>query len=173
MKAIRGSYSRREVRVLSWVDMGCRIIVGGLFDSSCCTLCRIVTYVFKSFPVFKGMRRRAAQFKPIIKSKETGENCRWNRKHVIWCTWIRGCTYHTKSATDIWTCYRKCQTTRRNFNHRTSYIDWKGVRRDAAAQWNRERSLKYFSKNLECWNVVFSLGFQEFCNTANGLLDFL
>ena len=29
-----GCYSRREVRVLSWVGVGPRVIVGDLFDSS-------------------------------------------------------------------------------------------------------------------------------------------
>ena len=31
---IWGCYSRRKVRVLSWVDMGPRVIVGDLFDSA-------------------------------------------------------------------------------------------------------------------------------------------
>jgi len=40
-----------------------------------------VTYVSEEFVT--GIGGRAPQFKPIIKSKEKGENCRWNRKHVI------------------------------------------------------------------------------------------
>lgn len=40
---IWGCYSRSEVRVLSWVDMGPRVIVGDLFDSAWCSLCRSVT----------------------------------------------------------------------------------------------------------------------------------
>lgn len=58
------------------------------------------------------------------------------------------------------------QPTRKNFKHRISYIEQKGIRekRGAVAQQTESKSLTYFLKNLEGWNVVFSLGFQEFCN---------
>lgn len=43
------------------------------------------------------------------------------------------------------------QPTRRNFKHRTSYIEQRGIRekRGAVAQQNKSKSLKYFFKNLE------------------------
>lgn len=48
--------------VFSWMVMGPRVTVGDQFDG--------LTQVFKEFPVFDGIGKRAAQLRPGIRSKE-------------------------------------------------------------------------------------------------------
>lgn len=161
---IWGCCSRWEARVFSWMIVGPRVTVRDLFGG--------LTQVLKQFPVLKGVGKRAAWLRPIIRARGN----RWHRKHHLMYMGRKLCISYKISDRNLNIMKEDCQLARRSFKHNLVYRN-KGDQTDqrCCSTANQIEIMETFLEKIGGLKFVFSLGFKEICSfsTTNVLLDSL